>query len=105
MRRGRSMSAPTADARARASSWTKGAALAAAGVVSLGLTFDPYALQGLSPTRVHIGLPLLLLGVSAGFVYGFGFRPENAGARAFCHPATAAALFVVGALVLAAGAF
>jgi predicted membrane protein len=80
--------------------WTRLAALVAAGVVSLALMLDPYVLQGVSLTRVHAGLPLLLLGVSGAYVHGFGFRPAHPISRAAVHPLIVLSLFVIGFVVL-----
>jgi predicted membrane protein len=95
------MSDRTAETEAvRTSIWTQAAALVVAGVVSLILMLDPYVLQGVSQTRLHAGLPLLLLGVSGAFVYGFGFRPANGLARASIHPVVLLGLLAVGGAVL-----
>ena len=81
----------------RTSSWGRGAALAAAAAISLGLTLDPYVLNRLSSARLHEGLPLLMLGVSSAYAYGLGFRANNALIRALTHPAAAWTLLVAGA--------
>ena len=95
------MSERTADTAAvRTSSWMRAAALVGAGVVSLALMLDPYVLQGVSQTRVHAGLPLLLLSASGAFIYGFGFRPANELARACIHRLALLGLFAVGIVVL-----
>jgi predicted membrane protein len=95
------MSDRTAETEAvRTSIWTRAAALVVAGVVSLILMLDPYVLQGVSQTRLHAGLPLLLLGVSGAFVYGFGFNPANGLIRASIHPLVLLALFAVGVVAL-----
>jgi predicted membrane protein len=84
----------------RISGWMRSAALVGAGVVSLVLMLDPYVLHGVSSTRLHVGVPLLLLSVSGAFVYGFGFRPANGLARATIHPLILLALFAVGVVAL-----
>ena len=81
-------------ALARASS------LFVAGGVSLALTLDPYLLRNVSPGSIHAGLPLLMMGASGAFAYGFGFRPANRIACALLHPACAWALLVMGAAFL-----
>ena len=81
----------------RTSSWGRAAALAAAAAISLGLTLDPYVLNGVSSARLHEGLPLLMLGVSNAFAYGLGFRPASRSMRAFISPVAAWALLVAGA--------
>ena len=81
----------------RTSSWGRAAVLAAAAAISLGLTLDPYVLNGVSSARLHEGLPLLMLGVSSAFAYGLGFQAKSAAIRALTHPAAAWTLLVAGA--------
>jgi predicted membrane protein len=94
------MSDRTVSAQSLPASWTRALALGVAGVVSLALMLDPYVLQGVSQTAVHAGLPLVLVGVSAAFIYGFGFQLRNRIARAFCHPLTITALLVCGGCLI-----
>ena len=91
----------TADTSTAAmSGWMRSAALVAAGVVSLCLMLDPYALHGVPRARLHAGLPLLFLGVSGAYIYGFGFSPGNALARVFIHPLILLSFLVIGGVVL-----
>lgn len=75
-------------------------ALVAGCVFSVALLLDPYLLKGVSLVRVHEGLPLLMLGVSTAFAYGFGFSSERPLVRALLHPALAWALIGAGAALL-----
>jgi predicted membrane protein len=84
-----------------ASPWTRTFSLAAAGAISLVLMLDPYALRGVSLSRVHEGLPLLLLGVSGAFIHGFGFRPTIKVIRAFANPIVIWSFLIVGAALMA----
>jgi predicted membrane protein len=87
----------------RLNGWMRALALAVAGATSLVLTLDPYVLAGVSASRVHTGLPLLMLGVSGAFIFGFGFTPTHRVARGLFHPALTWGLFGVGAALLALG--
>jgi predicted membrane protein len=81
--------------------WSQALALSAAASISLALMLDPYILSGVSALRIHEGLPLLMLGVSSAFAYGFGFTPAGAISRMLLHPALAwASLGVGGALMV-----
>jgi predicted membrane protein len=82
--------------------WARALALAVAGAISLALTLDPYLLNGVSPLRVHTGLPLLMLGVSSAFADGLGFSASNRVVRALLHPGLAWALIAAGALLMLA---
>jgi predicted membrane protein len=76
-------------------------ALSFASAVSLMLLLDPYLLNGVSLVRVHEGLPLLMLGISAAFAYGLGFSATNPIVRALLHPALACALIGAGVGLMA----
>ena len=78
-------------------------ALTFACAVSLALLLDPYLLNGVSLDRVHEGLPLLMLGVSAAFAYGLGFTSDRPIVRALLHPALAWALIGAGVGLMALG--
>jgi Cyd operon protein YbgE (Cyd_oper_YbgE) len=74
----------------------RAASLAVAGLASLALTLDPCLLNGVSATRIHAGLPLLMLGVSGAFACGLGFQPSGRISRALVQPALAWALLGAG---------
>ena len=57
----------------------------------------PRAIATDMTTVPHGWLVLLLLGMSAAWVYGLGFEPEHRLLRPFFHPATAWLLKLVGA--------
>jgi predicted membrane protein len=82
------------------SPWTRTVALAIASGVSLALMLDPYVLRGVSSSRIHEGLPILLLGVSGAFTHGFGFRPTSRIVRAFANPIAISSLLCVGAVLV-----
>ena len=81
--------------------WLRVLSLAVAGFVSLALMLDPYLLSGIPSARLHDALPLMLFGTTGLFVYGFGFEPKTKLLRIVFHPATAWAVFLVGATVIA----
>src|ERR1700691_558421 len=76
--------------------WARALELAAVGAISLALTLDPYILNGVSPLRVHAGLPVLMLGVSGAFADGLGFSASSRFMRTLFHPAIAWTLIGVG---------
>jgi len=82
--------------------WARAASLAAAGAISLALMLDPYILNGVSAFRLHAGLPLLMLGASGAFAYGFGFQPSSRFFRVALQPALAWALIAAGAALIMA---
>lgn len=57
----------------------------------------PRAIATDMTTVPHGWLVLLLFGMSAAWVYGLGFTPENRWLRCFFHPVTAWLLMLVGA--------
>lgn len=83
--------------------WARAVSLVAAFAISAVLMLYPYALGTEMTPAVHTALPLLLVGVSAAFVHGVGFRPDNVVLRFVFGPAVAWPLIVagVGVLVLA----
>jgi predicted membrane protein len=90
-----------AQVSAHASVWARGLSLAAAGAISLALTLDPFLLHGVPPLRLHVGLPLMMLGVSSAFVHGLGYRPSRRILGVFVYPATAWALLAAGVSLIA----
>src|ERR1700722_14686187 len=96
------MSEIRADAKkATAAPWARAISLVAAGAVSLALMLDPYLLRGFSLSRIHEGLPLLLLGVAGAFVHGFGYRATSSIMRALAHPLLSWTLLGFGAAWIA----
>jgi predicted membrane protein len=86
-----------------ARSWARAFELAAVGAISLALTLDPYILGGVSSSRVHAGLPVLMLGVSSAFADGLGFSASSRLMRTLFHPALAWALIGVGMSLMLLG--
>lgn len=80
--------------------WARGVSLVAALAVSAVLMLYPYALGTTMTAATHTALPLLLVGVSAAFVHGFGFRPDNRAWRFVCGPLVAWPLMAVGIAIL-----
>jgi predicted membrane protein len=83
-------------ATATAAPWARTISLVAAGAISLALMLDPYLLRGSSLSRIHEGLPFLLLGVAGAFVHGFGYRAASSFTRALAHPMLSWALLGFG---------
>ncbi len=83
--------------------WARAVSLAAALALSAVLMLDPYALGTRMTPTVHSALPLLLLGVSAAFVHGVGFRPDNRVLRTIFSPVAAWPLIAAGSGLLAIG--
>ena len=81
--------------------WARGLALVAGSVIALTLFIYPFALGPRMGPREHAALPILLMGVSAAFVYGTGFRPESKLARWILGP-VAAWIFIVSGVALLA---
>lgn len=71
--------------------------LIAAGSLALSLTLTPQILgrQAASGTA-HAGLSLAMLGMAGGFVYGFGFLPDNVILRVLFSPWMSWALMAGG---------
>jgi predicted membrane protein len=80
--------------------WARALSLMAASLVSLVLLADPYVLSGIPAGRIHIGLPVMMLGVAGLFMHGLGFGPRVKILRLLFHPAMAWLLFASGALVI-----
>ena len=91
---------PDAIGERPARAWARALELAVAGAVGLALTLDPYILNGVPPSRVHTGLPLLMLGISGAFADGLGFSAANRLLRVLLHPIATWALIVVGAALM-----
>jgi len=80
--------------------WARGLSLLAGSAITLALLLDPRLLGSqLGPVQ-HSALPLILLGVSAAFIHGVGFRPETKLARLFLGPAAAWLFIASGAALL-----
>jgi predicted membrane protein len=69
--------------------------------LSLLLLLFPYAIGRSLEAADHTGLVLLLMGVCAAFVHGFGYEPERRIWRAMFHPAAAWTLICTGAALIA----
>ena len=85
-----------------ARTWSRGLSLAAACGISLTLMLFPFVLRGIPGARLHLGLPILMLGVAGAFVHGIGFTPDNRFLRLLFGPAGAWLLIAAGTLVLLA---
>ena len=81
---------------AAARGWGRGLSLATAGGVSLVLLLYPYALRGVPDSRVHAGLPLMMLGAAGLFAHGLGFEPALRATRFLLHPVLSWLLFAAG---------
>lgn len=68
--------------------------------VALLLMFFPFVLGTELSTTGHIGLLVLLLGVSGTFVHGFGYTPERTAWRVLFSPVAAWLLMLLGSLCL-----
>jgi predicted membrane protein len=88
-------------ATATAAPWARTISLVAAGAISLALMLDPYLLRSFSLSRIHEGLPFLLLGVAGAFVHGFGYRATSGITRALAHPMLSWLLLGFGAAWIA----
>lgn len=69
-------------------------------VASLVLMLFPFLLHGIDGTRLHTGLPILMLGVAGMFVYGIGYVPDNKFVRILLGPVCASILIFAGGLLL-----
>lgn len=81
--------------------WARLLSLAAAFSLSAVLMLYPYALGTRMTATTHTALPLLLTGVSAAFVHGFGFRLDAGWQRIVFSPLVAWPLIVMGLFLLA----
>ena len=79
----------------------RGFSFATAALFSLALLIYPYLLAGVPSWRIHLGLPIMMLGVAGLFMHGLGFVPRLPALRIFFHPVTAWLLFVGGAAEVA----
>lgn len=82
-------------------SWARIVSLTAALAVSAVLMLYPYALGTRMTPMTHSALPLLLFGISAAFVHGAGFKPDNRVLRAVFSPVAAWPLIAAGIGLLA----
>jgi predicted membrane protein len=80
--------------------WARALSLMAASLVSLVLLADPYVLSAIPASRIHIGLPVMMLGSAGLFMNGLGFELGTNTLRLIFHPALAWLLFAGGALVV-----
>jgi predicted membrane protein len=91
--------ASAASGRSQRRAFARGLALVAGSAIALTLFVYPFVLGPQMGPREHMALPILLMGVSAAFVYGLGFQPESKLARLILGPA-AAWIFILCGLVL-----
>lgn len=61
------------------------------------VVFYPRAIATDMTSVPHGWMALMLLGMSAAWVYGLGFTPQNFALRLFFHPITAWTLMIFGA--------
>ncbi|HVY19957.1 MAG TPA: cyd operon YbgE family protein [Bauldia sp.] len=85
--------------------WARAISLSIALIVSLVFMIFPFVLGRSVGAATHTGLSLLLLGVAAGFVHGFGFRPDSRILQIVFSPLVAWPLMAVGFAILAFEAF
>jgi predicted membrane protein len=67
---------------------------------SVFLMLFPFLLHGVPGTRLHTGLPIMMLGVAGTLVYGIGYVPDNRALRFLFSPFCAWALIIAGAFLL-----
>lgn len=67
---------------------------------SVSLMLFPFLLHGVPGTRLHTGLPIMMLGVAGTLVYGIGYIPDNKALRFLFSPLCAWALIIAGGFVL-----
>jgi hypothetical protein len=63
------------------------ASFAAALIASLTLMLFPFLLRQVPTVRLHSALPVLLFGLTAAFVHGIGYTPDNKSSRVLLGPA------------------
>jgi predicted membrane protein len=85
--------------------WARAVSLVVGLAVSLVLMIFPFVLGRTVTAVTHTGLSLLLLGVAAGLVHGFGFRPDNRMLRFVFSPLAAWPLMAAGFAILAFDGF
>lgn len=76
--------------------WTRRASLTAAAGLALAVTVYPRGLVHDGALLSHGMLSLLMLGMSAGFVHGTGFIPDNRYLRVLLGPIVAWPLLLLG---------
>ena len=67
---------------------------------SVSLMLFPFLLHGVPGTRLHTGLPIMMLGVAGTLIYGIGYVPDNRALRFLFSPLCAWALIIAGGFVL-----
>ena len=78
------------------SGWARGLSLLAAGGLALAITAYPRGLMHDGVALDHGLLSLLMWGMSAGFVHGVGFDPDNRWLRLLLGPLIAWPVLVLG---------
>lgn len=76
--------------------WARGFSLVAGFAIVGTLLADPRVIVPQMSPIEHSALPLMLLGVSGAFVYGFGFRFKSKPMRRFLGPVAAWLLMAAG---------
>ena len=76
--------------------WTRGLLLALAASLSLAVTVYPRGLIHEGVVMSHGQLSLLMWGLSAGFVHGIGFDPNNRWLRVLLGPFIAWPILLLG---------
>ncbi|MBX9710204.1 MAG: cyd operon YbgE family protein [Xanthobacteraceae bacterium] len=69
-------------------------------VASVMLMLFPFLLHQVSSSRLHTGLPILMLGVAGTFVHGVGYVPDNKFLRILFGPFCSWTLILIGGLLL-----
>jgi predicted membrane protein len=85
--------------------WARAVSLVTGLAVSLVLMIFPFVLGRTVTAATHTGLSLLLLGVAASLVHGFGFRPDNRMLGFVFSPLAAWPLMAAGFAILAFDGF
>jgi predicted membrane protein len=76
--------------------WARGLSLVAAASLALSVTVYPRGLMHEGVLLNHSLLTLLMLGMSAGFVHGVGFDPDNRWIRLLLGPLVAWPILLLG---------
>jgi len=79
----------------------KALSLVAAGLISVTLLLDPYLLAAVPSWRLHVGFPIVMLGIAGLFMHAVGFVPRVGALRTIFHPVAAWLLLAGGGAVLA----
>lgn len=74
--------------------------LVAALTISVALMLFPFLLREVPGNRLHVALPVLLIGVAGSWVHGVGYGPDNRWLRVLFGPACAWAIMAIGAWLL-----